>query len=82
MNHLPRYTWDQATICRLATAHGFRALGIPASTVRGWAATGLIVAVGKAPGGAHLYDIAKVSEVADRPRKPAGRPRSLHTAPK
>lgn len=74
MNTLPAYTWDQATIARLATANGFRALGIAPSTVRTWAAAGLVTATGKAPGGAHLYDIGEVSAVADRPRKKPGRP--------
>lgn len=73
MNALPRYTWDQAAILRLATARGFNALGIPAGTVRAWASGGLVTAVGKAPGGAHLYAIAEVSAVADRPRKTRGR---------
>lgn len=82
MTDLPAYTWDQAGILHLATAKGFGALGIPAATVRGWAAQGLITAAGKAPGGAHLYGIAEVSEVADRPRRQVGRPRSLHNAPK
>lgn len=82
MTKLPAYTWDQATILGLATARGFQALEIPAGTVRAWASEGLITAVGKAPGGAHLYGIAEVSAVADRTRKPPGRPRSLHNAPK
>lgn len=73
MNQLPRYTWDQAQAARLATARGFAVLGIPAGTVRAWASQGLIHAAGKAPGGAHLYDIAEVSAVADRPRKTPGR---------
>lgn len=72
---LPAYTWDQAAILRLATARGFTALGIPPGTIRAWASQGLITAAGKAPGGAHLYDIAQVSAVADRPRNKAGRPR-------
>lgn len=71
---LPAYTWDQAQILRLATANGFRALGLQPATVRWWASEGLIVAVGKAPGGAHLYEIAEVAATADRPRKKAGRP--------
>lgn len=66
-------TWDQAEILRLATARGFTALGIPAATVRWWASKGLITAVGKAPGGAHLYAISDVSEVAARPKKKPGR---------
>ena len=73
MNTLPSYTWDQATILRLATARGFTALGIAPGTIRAWASGGLIAAVGKAPGGAHLYGIAEVSAVADRPRQPRGR---------
>lgn len=76
MTALQRYSWDQAEIARLATANGFRALGIAPATIRHWASEGLITAVGKAPGGAHLYDIARVSAVADRPRRKAGRPRS------
>lgn len=72
---LDRYTWDQATIAHLATAEGFKYFAIPAATVRWWASQGLIEAVGKAPGGAHLYSIPAVSAVADRPRKKAGRPR-------
>lgn len=75
MNTLPAYTWDQAAILRLATARGFTALGIPPGTVRSWASAGLIHATGKAPGGAHLYDIAEVSAIADRPKIKAGRPR-------
>lgn len=73
MKTLPRYTWDQATILNLATARAFTVLGVPAGTVRAWASEGLIRAVGKAPGGAHLYQIAEVSAVADRPRKTRGR---------
>lgn len=72
---LDRYTWDQAAAARLATALGFAALEIPAGTIRSWASQGLIAAVGKAPGGAHLYDIAAVSAVAARPRHQAGRKR-------
>jgi hypothetical protein len=75
MKPLPAYTWDQAAILRLATAQGFAALGIAAGTVRAWASNGLITAAGKAPGGAHLYGIAEVSAVADRPRSKAGRPK-------
>lgn len=70
MTTLPRYTWDQATILRLATARGFAALDIPAGTVRAWASYGLIAAVGKAPGGAHLYVIAEVSKLAKPTRAP------------
>lgn len=78
MNTLPGYTWDQASILRLATARAFRAFGIPDATIRRWASDGLITARGKAPGGAHLYDITEVSEVADRPRrKPGRKPRSV-----
>lgn len=71
---LPHYTWDQAAAARLATARGFTALGIAPGTIRAWASEGLITAAAKAPGGAHLYDIASVSAVADRPRQRAGRP--------
>ena len=78
MTDLPRYTWDQAAILNLATARGFQAIGIPAATVRGWAADGVVTAVGKAPGGAHLYLIAEVSAAVDRPRRQVGRPRALH----
>lgn len=70
---LNRYTWDQAEIARLATANGFKALNIPPGTIRAWASAGLIHAVGKAPGGAHLYDIGEVSAVADRPKRRPGR---------
>lgn len=70
---LQRYTWDQAHIARLATANGFKALKIRPGTIRAWASQGLIHAVGKAPGGAHLYDIGEVSAVADRPRAAPGR---------
>lgn len=73
--NLDAYTWDQAAAARLATARGFTALGIAPGTIRAWASTGLIHAAGKAPGGAHLYDISEVSEVADRPRLKVGRPR-------
>jgi hypothetical protein len=70
--NLPRYTWDEAAILRLATARGFQALRIQAATVRGWASEGLITSVGKAPGGAHLYSIEEVSAVAARPRRTPG----------
>lgn len=73
---LPRYTWDQAHILGLGTARGFQALGFHSSTIRHWAANGLINAVGKAPGGAHLYVIAEVAKVADRVRKTPGRKRA------
>lgn len=73
MTQLPAYSWDQATICRLATARGFKALGIPPSTVRTWAAQGLITPTGKAPGGAHLYPISDVAAAAERPRRRPGR---------
>lgn len=77
MTELSRYTWSQANILGLATARGFKAIGVKDSTVRHWASDGLITAVGKGPGGAHLYKIDEVSEVADRPRrKPGRRPRS------
>lgn len=62
---LPNYTWNQATIAGLATARGFQALGIPPATIRKWASRGHITAVGKAPGGAHLYPIDTVSRHAD-----------------
>lgn len=81
MTTLPAYTWDQAGILRLASARGFGAFNIPAGTIRAWASQGLITAVGKAPGGAHLYQIAEVSEVAGRPRQRPG-PRPLHNTPK
>lgn len=71
---LDAYTWDQAAIAQLATANGFRALGINPATVRWWASQGLITAAGKAPGGAHLYSISDVSSAAERPRKKPGRP--------
>lgn len=72
---LDMYTWDQASAARLATARGFGILGIPPGTVRAWASMGLVHAAGKAPGGAHLYDIAEVSAVAARPKRLAGRPK-------
>lgn len=72
---LPRYTWDQAHILALATCNGFRALNINPATIRWWASTGVVTAVGKAPGGAHLYSIAEVSAAADRPRRKPGRTR-------
>lgn len=72
---LDRYSWDQAQISQLATANGFRAFGIAPATVRAWASDGLLTAVGKAPGGAHLYEIAAVSAVAARPRRKPGRPK-------
>lgn len=62
---LPRYTWDQAEVLRLATARGFRGVGIPASTVRRWAHEGRLTAAGKAPGGAHLYPIDEVLRLAE-----------------
>lgn len=61
---LPPLTWEQAEILGLATANGFKAIGIPAGTVRYWATEGLITAIGKAPGGAHLYEIATVSRTS------------------
>lgn len=61
---LPRYTWDQAHILGLATAQGFAPLGIAASTIRTWAAAGRVRAVGKAPGGAFLFEIAAVTRLA------------------
>jgi hypothetical protein len=73
---LPRYTWDQATILGLATANGYRALNIPPGTIRRWASEGHIQAVGKAPGGAHLYQIAAVTRHA----KTLKQPPSLQTA--
>jgi hypothetical protein len=64
MTTLPAYTWDQATLLGLATAKGFRALGLKPSTIRKWASRHHIVAVGKAPGGAHLYLIVSVTRHA------------------
>lgn len=75
---LPKYTWDQATMLGLATAKGFRAVGIKPSTVRKWASRHQITAVGKAPGGAHLYVISAVTKHADR-RTLATGPSSCHT---
>lgn len=66
MNNLPTYTWDQAHILGLATARGFNALGITATTIRKWASRGHITAAGKAPGGAHLYQIAEVTRNAHK----------------
>lgn len=60
---LPRYTWDQAHILGLATARGFTAFGIAASTVRSWTAAGKVQPVGKAPGGALLFKISEVASV-------------------
>lgn len=81
--NLDKHTWDQAHILGLATANGFRALDIAPATIRWWASCGLITATGKAPGGAHLYSIAEVSAVADRPKKTPGpkRGRSLQIQP-
>lgn len=62
---LTRITWAEAEHRRLATARGFGALDIPAGTIRRWAHEDRIAAVAKAPGGAHLYDIQKVSVVAE-----------------
>lgn len=82
---LDLYTWDQAQILGLATANGFNALGIKPATVRWWASQDLITAVGKAPGGAHLYEISAVSAAADRPKHRPGRrppgPTCLISAP-
>lgn len=64
---LPRYTWDQAELLGLATAQGFTALGIQPATIRQWAHRQHITAVGKAPGGAHLYVIAIVIRHAQAP---------------
>jgi predicted site-specific integrase-resolvase len=74
---LPRYTWDQATILGLATANGYRALNIPPGTIRRWAHQGHIRAVGKAPGGAHLYPITDVTRHAQTLKQR----RSLQTKP-
>lgn len=65
---LPRYTWDQADMLGLATANGFQAVGIKAATIRKWASRpkNPIRAVGKAPGGAHLYVIKDVTRHAQR----------------
>lgn len=73
MSDLQPMTWDQAAVLHLATAAGFRAFDIPPTTIRRWASAGLLTAAGKAPGGAHLYSIAAVSAVADRPRRRPGR---------
>lgn len=77
---LQTMTWDQAEILGLATARGFRALGIAPATIRWWASTGLVTPHGKAPGGAHLYSITEVSKVAGRPRRKPG-PRPAATGP-
>lgn len=66
---LQMMTWDQAAILGLGTCNGFRAVGLNPATIRRWASEGRLQAVGKAPGGAHLYSIAEVSAVADRPRR-------------
>lgn len=63
---LPAMTWAQANNSLLATARGFGALGMTASTIRRWAHEDRISAVGKAPGGAHLYSIREVSEVSEK----------------
>jgi hypothetical protein len=62
---MKRLTWHQAQAAGLATARAFTALAIPAGTIRRWAHEGRITAQGKAPGGAHLYDIGEVSAVAE-----------------
>jgi hypothetical protein len=81
--NLPAYTWDQAAMLGLATARGFGALGINASTVRKWASrpahgthVPAIRAVGKAPGGALLYPIDDVIRHAERPTRPTTGQRS------
>lgn len=66
---LQRMTWDQATILHAATANGFRALHIPPGTVRRWAHEHHIRAIGKAPGGAHLYLIDQVIATAEKCRR-------------
>ena len=66
---LPRYTWNQAQILGLATARGFIALGLKPATIRQWAKRNHITAVGKAPGGAHLYSISAISRHADKRAK-------------
>lgn len=63
--NLQRLTWTQAGDAHLATARGFGALNIPAGTIRRWAHEHRITPHGKAPGGAHLYSIREVSEVAE-----------------
>lgn len=62
---LNRITWTEAQNQQLATARGFKALKIPAGTIRRWAHEQRISAVAKAPGGAHLYSIQKVSALAE-----------------
>jgi hypothetical protein len=57
---LPAYTWDQADMLGLATARGFNAVGLPPTRIRKWASRHQITAVGKAPGGAHLYRVSDV----------------------
>lgn len=66
MTSLPKYNWDQATILRLATANGFRAVGINPGTIRSWVNRGAFKPVGKAPGGAHLYRYDDVVDHAER----------------
>lgn len=68
MTNLPKYNWDQVHILRLATARGFGAVGINAATIRSWASRGAFKAVGKAPGGAHLYSFDEVVRHAERNR--------------
>lgn len=63
--NLPALTWAEAERRHLATARGFTALNIPPGTIRRWAHEQRITAIAKAPRGAHLYDIAVVSEVAE-----------------
>mgnify|MGYP001544856222 CR=1 FL=1 len=63
---LPRYTWDQAELLGLASARGFGAMGLNSTTIRKWASRDKITAVGKAPGGAHLYEIRAVATYAER----------------
>lgn len=63
---LQHYSWDQAAILGFATARGFGAVGLNAATVRKWASRGAFKAVGKAPGGAHFYEVKIVIEHAER----------------
>jgi hypothetical protein len=73
---LPQCTWNAAEQRHLATARAFTALGIPASTIRSWASHGLLHAVAKAPGGAHLY---RIRDVLER-HKLSTRPETLETS--
>lgn len=61
----PKVTWQDAATRGLWPARAFAAVGIPAATVRSWAARGHIAAVGIGPHNARLYAFTEVVARAD-----------------